>query len=566
MLLAFRNLSIGTKLVSGFLAASAFAALVGVFGIVAIIRLSSAGNELYNRGTVPLIDLSGAAADFQRLRVALRDLALAENTSRVTELNRSVDELWSGIKKKLRAFETTIVSDRARRAYDELEQRITAHEPVIAQVREMAISNRDRDILSVLTANAPVANSVGEGFEELMEARKVYVLGIHNQADYLGALFSWIMIGLAVVGAGLSLIVGMALSRMISRPLTEITRAATAIANGDLTHRVEVESRDEIGTLAASFRHLTDFLNRTVAALSTNAQQLAAASEELYSTSTQLGASAEETSSQTTVVSAAAEQVNRSIQTVATGAEEMTASIGEIAKNASQAAQSATAAVKTATSTEATFKQLGEASREIGKVVQVIVGIAEQTNLLALNATIEAARAGESGKGFAVVANEVKELAHQTKRATLDIEQKINAIQTTADGAIRAVTEITDVINRINDYNTSVANAVEEQSATTNEMTRNMSEAARGSSEIAQNIASITSSTQATREAAGQTKTAAADLAKMSAEIAEIVAKFKVASTSLNSTASAGSHGAGASFKLAAKPAQGVGNPTRQAA
>ncbi|MFN4243524.1 MAG: methyl-accepting chemotaxis protein [Tepidisphaerales bacterium] len=565
MLSGFRNLSIGTKLITGFLVAAAFAAVVGVVGIIGITRLGAANDELYERGTRPLVNLAGAATDFQRVRIALRDTALAESPVRAAEILRTVDQKWAHIRQEMKDFEATIVSDRAKQAYANLEKHVSAYEPVIGQVKTLAASNRLSDITGVLVANASTAANVTDAFEELMEARAVYVRGIYEKSDYLGALFNWLMVGVAVVAAGVALIMGVVLSRMISRPLGEITKVAAAIAKGDLTQNVTYESRDEVGVLASSFRELSAFLNQTVSVLTTNSQALAAASEELSSTSVQLGASAEETSSQTTVVSAAAEQVNRSIQTVATGAEEMTASIGEIAKNASQAAQSATAAVKTATSTEATFKQLGEASREIGKVVQVIVGIAEQTNLLALNATIEAARAGESGKGFAVVANEVKELAHQTKRATLDIEQKINAIQSSADGAIKAIAEITEVINRINDFNTSVANAVEEQSATTNEMTRNMSEAARGSSEITQNISAIGTATQATSEAASHTKTAAAELSRMSAELSEIVSRFKTTTNPGGSFTPAGGSSA-ASYKLSAKPAQGVGNTARKAA
>src|ERR1022692_3793657 len=131
--------------------------------------------------------------------------------------------------------------------------------------------------------------------------------------------------------------------------------------------------------------------------------------------------------------------------------------------------------------------KLGESSAEIGQVIKVITSIAQQTNLLALNATIEAARAGEAGKGFAVVANEVKELAKETAKATEDISLKIEAIQTDTKGAVDAIAEISAIINQINDLQNTIASAVEEQSATTNEIGRNIAEASKGSTEIAQN-------------------------------------------------------------------------------
>ncbi len=173
-------------------------------------------------------------------------------------------------------------------------------------------------------------------------------------------------------------------------------------------------------------------------------------------------------------MTAATEQVNRNLQTVATGAEEMSATIKEIAKNASEAARVASEAVKSAATTNATVSKLGDSSVEIGQVIKVITSIAQQTNLLALNATIEAARAGEAGKGFAVVANEVKELAKQTAKATEDISQKINAIQGDTKSAVDAIGNISGIINQINDISNTIATAVEEQSATTNEMSRNV--------------------------------------------------------------------------------------------
>ena len=129
------------------------------------------------------------------------------------------------------------------------------------------------------------------------------------------------------------------------------------------------------------------------------------------------------------------------------------------------------------------MSSLGESGSRIGGVVKLITSIAEQTNLLALNATIEAARAGEVGKGFAVVANEVKELAKETARATEDISGKINAIQQDTANAVRAISEVQATIKHINDIQSAIASAVEEQSATTREIGRNVTEAARGTAD-----------------------------------------------------------------------------------
>ena len=160
-------------------------------------------------------------------------------------------------------------------------------------------------------------------------------------------------------------------------------------------------------------------------------------------------------------------------------------------------------------------------------MVKVITSIAEQTNLLALNATIEAARAGEAGKGFAVVASEVKDLAQETARATEDISRRVQAIQADTGGAVVAIEEISRVIARISDFQTTIASAVEEQTATTAEMSRSVSEAANGSSEIAQNITGVAEAARLTTEGVQQSQEATGELARMSAELTSLVSTFR---------------------------------------
>jgi methyl-accepting chemotaxis protein len=263
------------------------------------------------------------------------------------------------------------------------------------------------------------------------------------------------------------------------------------------------------------------------AAVAQNVQDLGSASENLGAVSQRLSLAAEQTSAQASAVSAASEQVSQNVQTVAAGVEEMGVSIKEIAKNAHEAAQVATTGVRVAETTNQTVAKLGESSAEIGKVIKVITSIAQQTNLLALNATIEAARAGEAGKGFAVVANEVKELAKETARATEDISQKIEAIQRDTRGAVEAIAQIANIIAQINDFQNTIASAVEEQRATTNEIGRNVTEGARGSAEIASNIGAVAQAALSTTEGAADAQKAARGLQQMAGELQQQLARFK---------------------------------------
>jgi methyl-accepting chemotaxis protein len=333
-------------------------------------------------------------------------------------------------------------------------------------------------------------------------------------------------IGIAVVV--IVTVFGFLIARGILTPLARTMEVLQFLAQGDLTRHLEIDSQDEIGTMATSLNQAIESMHSTVASISGTAEQVASASEELSATSQQITANSEETSTQAQVVSSASEQVNKNLQTVATGSEEMSASIKEIAKNSHESAKVATGAVKVAEETNQIVGKLGDSSIEIGQVIKVITSIAQQTNLLALNATIEAARAGEAGKGFAVVANEVKELAKQTAKATEDISRKIEAIQGDTKNAVGAISQISEVIKQVNDISNTIATAVEEQNATTNEMARNVTEAAKGSGEITQNIGGVAEAAKNTAQGANDSAKAAHSLAEMSTKLRELVSQFKI--------------------------------------
>ncbi len=314
----------------------------------------------------------------------------------------------------------------------------------------------------------------------------------------------------------------------LQHKVSSILETVQVAAAGDLTNDIAVSGQDAIGRLGSGLKGFFENMRTSVRKMSGSAQSVGAASEQLNAISQQMAGNAEETATQATVVSAASEEVSKNVSVVSASSEEMLASIREIAKSANEAARVARTAVGVADSTNHTIAKLGESSVEIGKVIKVITSIAQQTNLLALNATIEAARAGEAGKGFAVVANEVKELAKETAKATEEIGQKIEAIQGDSKAAVAAIAEISAIINQINDVSGTIASAVEEQTATTNEIGRNVSEAAKGTTEIARNITGVATAAQNTTEGALQTQKAAVALSEMAQTLQTLMSQFKV--------------------------------------
>ncbi|MEV6601575.1 methyl-accepting chemotaxis protein [Actinoplanes sp. NPDC051346] len=358
------------------------------------------------------------------------------------------------------------------------------------------------------------------------EAEAAAVMAAGADAKYRAAravTIAALLLGLIIAAA-----VGFAVSRMMARQLRGASAALHAVAGGDLTHPAEVRCRDELGRMAAAVNEARDGIRHTVETLAAGSRTLGDSSQRLTGVTGRIAVNAQGAADQANVVATAAGDVSNNVQSVAAGSEQMRSSIREIAQNAQDAARVAADAVGVAEVTTQTVAKLGESSAEIDTVVKAITSIAEQTNLLALNATIEAARAGESGKGFAVVASEVKDLAQETARATEDISRRVAAIQSDTVKAVDTIGEISRIIARINDYQLTIAAAVEEQTTTAGEMSRGVTEAAGGASDIAENVRGVAASAELTTTELSEADRTAAELARLATDLQSAVGRFRV--------------------------------------
>jgi methyl-accepting chemotaxis protein len=255
-------------------------------------------------------------------------------------------------------------------------------------------------------------------------------------------------------------------------------------------------------------------------------ETVSSASTELEASAKTLTSTADRSQQLATTVAAASEEASTNVQSVASATEELTSSVTEISRQVQESARMANEAVDQARTTNERVGELSKAAGRIGDVVELINTIAGQTNLLALNATIEAARAGEAGRGFAVVASEVKALAEQTAKATGEISQQISGIQAATQDSVSAIREISGTIERLSEISSTIAAAVEEQGAATQEISRNVQQAAQGTQEVSANISDVQRGAGETGSASSQVLSAAQMLSGDSNRLKVEVARF----------------------------------------
>jgi methyl-accepting chemotaxis protein len=346
---------------------------------------------------------------------------------------------------------------------------------------------------------------------------------VHDAMARLRLLLLLVSLG----GGGLVALAVSLVGRRLVRRIGVLDSALGRVVSGDLTVAVDTRGSDEVAHMATGVQALIERLRSVFAAIDQTSDRLRTSATALEDVAGRVGESAQNAAGQATTVARTADEVSENISAVAAGGEQMGASINEISRNANEAARVATGAVQAVESTTRTMSKLSESSREIGDVIRLITSIAEQTNLLALNATIEAARAGEAGKGFAVVADEVKQLAQETARATGDISQRVETIQEDSDQAAQAIQAIAAVISRINEFQTTIASAVEEQTATTQAISAGVAEAATGSGQIAHSISSVAGVSSETAAAMQTAHASAATLTGMSDELTQLISSFR---------------------------------------
>jgi len=511
-------------------------------------ELSPQGTRISNmiEEAVDLTDPDDEPAAYDRI-LAARDSFMSSRMYTYWFLFQSrrqeVDRLMEGVQKTaetLKAAEQVARGEEVRGVLAAAVAELAAYrgglERLVGTVADRAAAVDE--LVDVRNAVIKAVDAIREGQEAVQEAARSTVRTEASTAKHL----AWLGLATALaIGA----LVAFLLTRLIARPVREMTAAMTALANGDTDIVVPARGRgDEIGAMSEAVRvfrenaverqrleaeraaqaaererrsaaveRLVGDFDRTVSDI---LGTFAAAAADLGVTAREMAALTERTTDQSAEAAGMSARASANVQAVAGAAEEMAASGREIGRQVARSTGIANRAADEARTTSDQVRELAEAVQRIGDVADLINGIASQTNLLALNATIEAARAGEMGKGFAVVAAEVKALASQTAKATEEISQQIGGIRAATRGTVAAIDGIGGTIREINDISTAIAAAVEEQTATTGEIARNVQQAAQGTLGVSATIARVNGAAGETGEASERVRSAVDNLASQS--------------------------------------------------
>lgn len=446
-----------------------------------------------------------------------------------------------------------------RQANEEMRDAAAALFSVNERVIQLGLRNENEAAAKLLLTEAVVfRGKLRDGVDARVKRLSEELAAARDEASQAASRSSMILL----IASALGFMVALGAAAVITvagvtRPLASLVSVLQRMAQGEVDATIREATRgDEIGAVGravegikamvaqkaaeqAEMRRIADEAaaaerRRTMIELADGFERavggivgrVSSSATELQATAQQMSSTANEAANQSSTVAAAAEEAASNVGTVAAAAEELGASVQEIGRQVQGSAGLAEKAVAEADQTGQLVRELSRTSARIGDMVSMISNIASQTNLLALNATIEAARAGEAGRGFAVVATEVKELASQTARATEEIAGQIGEIQGVTERAVTAIGSITGRIGEINSVAATIAAAVEQQGAATQEIVRNVSQASTGTTEVTRNVVGLAQASDEAGAAASQVLAAASELSRESEHLTSEVSRF----------------------------------------
>lgn len=566
----FKNLRTSVKLISTFAVMSLVLGAVGIYGLINLGTMKEDINFMYYERVLPISDMGRAETDYQRLRVQIRDMAFTLPTKEQKDATNELQlQTIKDIKSSIEKYEETIITPEEQAILDQLQPALDNYLSLYETAVGYAYANDTESYLLMAPEFAESGNTVQGYLKDLIDLNVSLAQATYKESDVLYSSARTITIAVIILSVLFNIVSGLAISRLISKPLKEVSQLVEKVSKGDLTETTSINTKEEIGDLARSINHMVISLRKTVEGIlqsaesvSASAQQISATTEEVASSaSTQANDSQRISEMFTEIVEGADsqadnaqtmkelfQQLNIAIDSVATNADETAKLSDDLNKVAAEGNEVIQASINGMEDVSTQIALLERDASRIGNIIKVIDDIASQTNLLALNAAIEAARAGEHGKGFAVVADEVRKLAEESSRATKEITSIIKGIQENTSRSVLAVsdgmestkrtghafTQISEMVAHSNKKTLEIAAASAQQSAQSTEVMMAIDNIASASAqqsaqstEVMQAVESIAATSEEAAAASEQTAATSHSLANLAEELNESVSIFK---------------------------------------
>jgi len=526
----FTNLKTSVKLISSFLTIAVLLAGVGIYGIVNLHKMNDSLDFMYDSNLVSVVNLVEAKASINEIRKVIRDLYIDETAEQVAERQQQLESYIQTFERKMDEFSKTWQSDESLKIYAGYADSWKSYLDSIRQGSQLAKENKDAELLSLINGDmdkeSKALREVLDGLIQVNMADAEQSKTDGNELFQTSRNITYVVIVAAVV---VCILLGYFISRIISKPLKEVVRLVQKVAGGDLTETTEYRAKDEVGAVAEATNDMVAKLRTIVGSISVSSHGVAAAAEQISSSTEEIANGSAEQASSAQMISELFSELSSAIHSVAQNTEQAAEISDRTIETAKQGSRIIESSMKSMNEVRSQMTRLEEDSGKIGNIIEVIEDIAEQTNLLALNAAIEAARAGEQGRGFAVVADEVRKLAERSGNATKQIAVIVRGMQENTRESVQAFEQSSDLSRKTGESFHSIAEMVNFAGEKVSEIAAASEEQAAQSSSVLLSVETISSAAQQSAASSEETAATAQSLAQLAEDLQQSVKAFKLA-------------------------------------